>query len=75
MIRHTFVISRVSIRRWTRKAYDELVEREFFTRADRIELIDGQRSWPSHRASITTAVSAITSPRTPATASWWSKSR
>lgn len=29
------------LKRWTRKEYDQLVEREVFTREDRIELMDG----------------------------------
>ena len=31
----------LELKRWTRIEYDKLVECEFFTRADRIELIDG----------------------------------
>src|SRR5438132_12085279 len=31
----------LELKRWTRREYDALVEREVFTRHDRIELIDG----------------------------------
>lgn len=31
----------LELKRWTRKEYEQLVEQEFFTRKDRIELIDG----------------------------------